>query len=141
MASPSPDPPRRPVVGVSALVRKDGAILLIRRRREPYAGRWSLPGGHVEFGERLADAAVREVREETGVVIDTPRQIETLEIMIPDDRGGLRNHILLVVFEGRFRAGTVSASDDAADARWVASDELAALDLTPEARRVIEASR
>jgi ADP-ribose pyrophosphatase YjhB (NUDIX family) len=140
MSAP-PSSTRRPVLGVSTLVRRDAAVLLIRRNRQPYQGWWALPGGHVEFGERLADAAIREVREETGIVIDTPRQIKTFEVLVPDGAGGLKNHIVLMVFEGRFLAGTISAADDAAEARWVPETDLGSLNVTPETLQVIEAAR
>ena len=136
MITPPSEAPRRPVIGVSVLVRKDGAVLLVRRSRAPFAGMWSFPGGHVEWGERLADAAIREVREETGVDIDRPVQIDTIEFLIPHE-SGIGRHIVLLVFEGRYVAGDVAAADDAADARWVAARELASLDVTTEARGII----
>jgi 8-oxo-dGTP diphosphatase len=126
----------RPVVGVSVFVRKDDAVLLVRRARPPFAGMWSFPGGHVEWGERLADAAIREVREETGVSIDQPARIDTIEFLIPGE-AGIGRHIVLLVFEGRYIGGDVVAADDAADARWVPVREIASLDVTREARDII----
>ena len=136
MASPTPESPRRPVVGVSVFVRKGDAALLVQRARPPFAGMWSFPGGHVEWGERLANAAIREVREETGIAIDRPVQIDTIEFLIPDETG-IGRHIVLLVFEGRYVAGNVAAADDATDARWVTAGELASLDVTREARGII----
>jgi 8-oxo-dGTP diphosphatase len=126
-------PPKRPVVGVSALVRRDGQVLLVRRGRPPSAGLWSLPGGKVEFGERLEAAAIREIREETGIAIDRLQRIDMAEIIgMPDW------HAVLVVFSGRYVAGDAVAGDDAAEARWVDRDGLTGLALTADSRRVIE---
>ncbi len=137
--SSHPDlPAQRPLLGVSALVRRDGEVLLVRRGRPPAAGLWSLPGGKVEFGERLEAAAIREIGEETGIAIDRLEQIDMAEIMLRDAAGAVDWHAVLVVFAGRCVAGAVRAGDDAAEARWVGGAELARLDLTEDTRRVIE---
>ncbi len=138
MDSPSPIPPRRPVLGVSALVRRDGKVLLVRRGRPPSPGLWSLPGGKVEFGERLEVAAIREISEETGIAIDRLERIDMAEIVLRDAAGSVDWHAVLVVFAGRYVAGDVTAGDDAADARWVDREGLARLELTEDTRRVIE---
>ena len=127
----------RPKVGVSVLVRHERRVLLIKRGSEPFAGMWSLPGGHVEAGETLAQAAAREAREETGVTVDEMSQIDIAEIILPGAGGGSVTHIVLVVFAGTYRSGTVTAADDALEARWVSATELAGLDLTEDTRRMI----
>jgi ADP-ribose pyrophosphatase YjhB (NUDIX family) len=129
----------RPRVGVSTLVRHEGRVLLIERAREPFAGMWSLPGGHVEAGETMAAAAAREVREETGAVVGDLSQIDFAEIILPDAGGGIADHIVLVVFAGTYRSGTIRAAGDAAAAQWVPASELAGLDMTEDTRRVIDA--
>ncbi len=137
MDSPPPIPPRRPVLGVSTLVRRDGKVLLVRRGRPPSAGLWSLPGGKVEFGERLEAAAIREIREETAIDIDRLERIDMAEIITRDADGTAEWHAVLVVFAGRYAGGEPQAGDDAAEARWVGGDELGGLDLTADSRRVI----
>lgn len=130
--------PRRPLVGVSALVRRNGQVLLVRRGQPPLAGQWSLPGGKVEIGERLEAAAIREILEETGIAIDHLARIDMAEIIVRDAGGAVASHAVLTVFAGRYVAGEVTAGDDAADARWVSRADLARLELTEDTRRVIE---
>jgi ADP-ribose pyrophosphatase YjhB (NUDIX family) len=122
----------RPILGVSALVIDGGRALLVKRGKAPLLGYWSLPGGHVEMGETLAAAAAREVMEETGVAARDLRQIETVEII----DGGAGQHIVLVVFRGE-GSGAPVAGDDAAEARWVALGEIAALQMVEETKQLI----
>ena len=127
----------RPVLGVSVLVREGGRVLLVKRARPPLQGYWSLPGGHVEGGETLAEAAAREVREETGVVVDDLRRIDLAEIIGRDEAGGVAYHFVLVIFAGRHRSGAPIAGDDAAEARWVGLDELGGLMTTDDTKRLV----
>ena len=127
----------RPVLGVSALIVDGGRVLLVKRGNAPLKGYWSLPGGHVEAGETLADAAAREVREETGIVAGDLRQIDLAEIIGRDGKSGIAHHIVLVVFAGRRTSGEPVAGDDAAEARWVGADEMAGLKMTEDTKRVI----
>jgi ADP-ribose pyrophosphatase YjhB (NUDIX family) len=127
----------RPVLGVSVLMVDDGRVLLVKRGNAPLKGYWSLPGGHVEAGEALADAAAREVREETGIVAGDLGQIDLAEIIDRDGESGIAHHIVLVVFAGRRIAGELVAGDDAAEARWVGADEMAGLKMTEDTKRVI----
>jgi len=127
----------RPILGVSTLVRHEGRVLLVKRARPPLQGYWSLPGGQVEGGETLAEAAAREVREETGITVDRLKQIDLAEIVTRDGGGGIASHFVLVVFAARYLSGTATAGDDAAEARWLAPAEFARLQMTEEARRVM----
>jgi 8-oxo-dGTP diphosphatase len=127
----------RPVLGVSVLVRDGGRVLLVQRARPPLQGYWSLPGGHVESGEMLKQAAAREVREETGIAVDELRQIDVAEIIGGDERSGTLHHFVLVVFAGRAAPGTPVAGDDAAKARWVEQSELDGLKMTDDTRRLV----
>jgi ADP-ribose pyrophosphatase YjhB (NUDIX family) len=129
-------PSSHPRVGVSALVWHEGRALLVRRGRSPLKDLWSLPGGHVEFGEPLEHAVAREVREETGLEIAVGRRLDVVEII---GTGGVSPayHYVLVVFAGALRSGTPLAGDDAAEARFVAPAEFAGLSMTEDTRRLV----
>jgi 8-oxo-dGTP diphosphatase len=115
-------PRRVPCAG--AIIRDEAArLLLIQRRNEPGAGRWSLPGGRIEAGETAEQAVVREVAEETGLVVSCGRLVGTVER--PGPPGSvyeIRDYAALVA------GGTLAAGDDAADARWVTPAQAAAMD-------------
>jgi ADP-ribose pyrophosphatase YjhB (NUDIX family) len=105
-----------------AVVRDDdGRLLLIRRGNEPSAGLWSLPGGRIEPGETAAEAAAREVREETGLDVSVGALLATVEI----------GHYLVHDFAATVVGGDLRAGDDAIDVRWCSDDEAAMLPLTP----------
>ncbi|WP_231511860.1 NUDIX hydrolase [Chondromyces apiculatus] len=109
-------------------------VVLVRRARPPLAGRWSLPGGSVEPGERLADAVVREVHEETGLAVQVGPLIEILEILEPP------YHYVILDYVCEIVSGVLRADDDASEAVMVPLDALSAYDLTEDAERVIQGS-
>jgi ADP-ribose pyrophosphatase len=123
--------PDAPVVGVGAVVVKDDRVLLVRRANEPSRGRWSIPGGTVELGETLAQAAAREVREECQVEVDVGPLLSTFDLIQRDAQGQIRYHYLLLDLAARHVRGEPVAGTDALEVRWVAEDELASLDLVP----------
>jgi len=131
---PAPD---RPALGVSALVWHDGRVLLVRRGRPPLKDLWSLPGGHVEFGESLRDAVTREVHEETSIEIGGLRRIDVVEIVGRASAETPASHHVLIVFSGEARSGRPVAGDDAAEARFVAPEEFDELPMTDDTRRLL----
>lgn len=110
--------PTHPRVGVGCLVWKDGQVLLIRRGKPPGHGEWSLPGGSQELGETLFEAAVREVREETGVVADPQSILTAVDNIVRDAEGRLRFHYTIVDVTAEWLSGDPVPGDDALDARW-----------------------
>ena len=115
--------PDRPVVGVGAVVVKDGKALIVKRAHEPRKGEWSLPGGRVELGETLIEAVRREIREETGLEIDVGPVVELFDRVHRHD-GRVRYHFVIVDYLCTCVGGALCASDDAEDAAWVTSEEL-----------------
>ena len=114
-----------PIVAVGAIVFDDlGRVLLIQRARPPSAGLWSLPGGRLEPRETLAQAVAREVREETGLIVEVGGLACVVERMADD------YHFVLLDYFARITGGTLAAASDARDARFVALDDIAALPTT-----------
>jgi ADP-ribose pyrophosphatase YjhB (NUDIX family) len=127
----SRDYPERPLLGVVAVVRRGGAFLLVERGREPNRGRWGFPGGLVELGESLFDAALRELAEETSVAAGAPRILTAFDGIEHDDEGRVRRHFAIVAVGLDWEAGEGSAADDAAALGWFGPDELEAIPALP----------
>jgi len=125
-----------PRVAVGAVVVEDGRALLIRRGKAPLRGRWSIPGGAVEHGERLEEALVREMREETGLEV---KPLELLTVFDRIDRDGdtVTFHYVILDYRCRRVSGEARAGSDALEVIWAGTEELEALDLTATAREVV----
>jgi ADP-ribose pyrophosphatase YjhB (NUDIX family) len=130
--------PDRPFLAVSVALWRDGRALLVRRARPPLAALWSFPGGLVEAGERLEEAAKREVKEETGLEIDIIEPIDRAEVIRRDDKGQVERHYVIIIFAGRFLSGEAKAGDDADAVAWVELSELAGYELTPDTARIMK---
>ena len=130
--------PDRPVAGVGAIILEGGRVLLVERGNEPLKGFWSIPGGALETGESLLEGVRREAREELGLEIEVGELVEVFERITRDAAGRVEYHYVLADYLCTVTGGTLRASDDAADARWVDRSELAAMALTAGTARVIE---
>jgi len=137
--------PEAPIVGVGAVIIEQNRVLLVQRGREPLKGKWSLPGGMLELGESLAEGVVREVREETGLIVEVLELVELLDRVhresIPDGER-VRYHYVIADYLCRVVGGTLQASSDADAVRWIERAEWnshSALALDPITIRVIEA--
>jgi len=113
-----------PVPAVIAVVIREGRALLVRRANPPDAGLWGFPGGKIEFGETVPDAAIRELREETGITGEAQGVITTLDILVPSEDGSLRQHYILIAVRCRWISGNPVAGDDALEARWFPIEDL-----------------
>lgn len=123
--------PQAPIVGVGAVVIREGQVLLVRRANEPNRGQWSIPGGTVELGETLAQAAAREVWEECQVQVEPGEVLSTFDLIRHDEQGKILYHYVLLDLAARYISGDPVAATDALEVRWVTAAELDQLDTIP----------
>jgi 8-oxo-dGTP diphosphatase len=133
--------PDRPLVGVGAVIFRGEEVLLVRRGQEPAKGSWSLPGGVVEVGESLEAAIVREVEEETGLVIRVLGITAVLERIYRDDVDKVPYHYVLIDFACEYVSGEVEPASDVTAARFVSLENLPELPLPAFTAKVIERAR
>jgi 8-oxo-dGTP diphosphatase len=129
--------PAHPVVGVGAVVVRDGKALIIKRAHEPRRGEWSLPGGLLELGESLQDAVRREIKEEAGLDIAVGPIIETFDRVHRDDQGKIRYHFVIVDFVCSAADGEAVPGSDADGVAWVRADEIDEYGVNDHAKAVI----
>ena len=130
--------PPRPVVGVGAVIVRDGHVVLIKRKYEPLAGHWSLPGGTLELGESLEAGVAREIREETGLDVEVGPVVEVFDRILLDAASKVQYHFVLIDYLCRPIGGTLQAGSDVDDAVWVEAQEIGAYDITAKATAIIE---
>ena len=129
--------PQSPRVAVGAFVFKDDRILLVQRGQSPAKGLWAIPGGSMELGETLQEAAEREIREETGLVIKAREPVFTFDVIERDDTGRIRYHYVIVDMLAEYVSGILQPGDDARDARWVSAREMGNLEVSRKTREVL----
>jgi 8-oxo-dGTP diphosphatase len=130
--------PKHPLPGVGALILRRKSILLVQRARDPLKGYWSLPGGLIEPGEKIEDALIREVREETGLIVRPKKLFEIFERIMPDAEGRAEYHYILHDYLCKVVGGELLAGDDASRVAWVERAKLKNLQLTEGTLEVIE---
>ena len=129
--------PDSPLVGVGAVIIEGDRVVLVRRGHPPLAGEWSVPGGVLEVGETLRQAAVREALEETGLRVEVGELLGVYDRILRDADERPRYHYVLIDFLCRKTAGDFQAADDAAEARWFTRAELVGLGLPEDTQDVI----
>lgn len=115
---------QRPHLAAIAVLVRETDVLLVQRSKDPDAGLWGFPGGHVELGETALQAAVRELREETGVLADAVDYLTNVDVLRHDDTGTVTAHFLLAAVLCDYHSGSPVADDDALDAKWIAFADL-----------------
>jgi len=130
--------PDSPQIAVGAVVIRDEKVLLVKRRKPPGKGLWSIPGGRVELGETLKEAAEREVKEEAGVIIRAKDQVYTFDLIDRDKQGCIRFHYVIVDLLADYVSGKPNPSSDACEARWVTPRELEELPVSRITREFLK---
>jgi 8-oxo-dGTP diphosphatase len=138
----SEQPKRSPIPAVGVVCLRGDDVLLVRRGTPPMEDRWSIPGGRIEWGERAADAALRELKEETSCEAELVGLVDVVDAVFTQ-RGEHEawGHYVLIDYAARWTSGEPQAGDDARDARFFSPDELETLGLWNETLRIITAAR
>jgi 8-oxo-dGTP diphosphatase len=130
--------PKHPVVAVGAVVFHNQRVLLVKRNRSPNKNSWAIPGGKVELGETLQQAAEREILEEAGIVIKAEDPVYTFDVIEYDAENRLRFHYVIIDLKARYIDGSLKASDDAAAAGWISSKTMITLPVNPTTRQLLK---
>jgi len=129
--------PDSPLVGVGAIIIDTGRVLLVKRGHPPLAGEWSIPGGALEVGEMVREAAMREVKEETGLSVEAAELLGVYDRVLRDGGGRILYHYVLIDFLCRRVAGELQPASDADEARWFTPEEAGKLPLAADTAEVI----
>jgi 8-oxo-dGTP diphosphatase len=122
--------PQRPYLAVSAAIIRAGKVLVVRRARSPAQNLYTFPGGAVEIGETLNEAAIREVREETSLTIEPLALAGHCEVITRDAQGRIERHFVILCLAARWHSGEPKLNEELDDARWIAPAEISALRTT-----------
>jgi 8-oxo-dGTP diphosphatase len=130
--------PDRPIVGIGAIIIRDGKILLERRGNEPGKGKWSVPGGIVELGESPELAVIREVEEETNLEVWNPVLMDVVNSLTVDETGKIKYHFVIIDYFVKVQNGETKAASDAKELAWVPLKEVFDYSLTSTIREFFE---
>jgi 8-oxo-dGTP diphosphatase len=129
--------PELPLVGVGAVIIENARVLLVKRAHPPLEAQWSIPGGVLEVGEMVREAAVREVREETGLIVEPGDLLGVYDRVLRNAEQRVQYHYVLIDFLCRPAGGELQAADDATEVRWYTCEELPVLRLAEDTLDVI----
>lgn len=129
--------PEVPLVGVGSIIIENDRVVLVKRAHPPIQGQWSIPGGVLEVGEMVREAAIREAREETGLIVEPDELLGVFDRILRDAEKRVQYHYVLIDFLCRRVGGELVAASDAAEVRWFTREELPALNLAEDTLEVI----
>ncbi len=138
MVSKNQNEQRFPQIGVGAVVFKEKRILLVKRKYNPGKGLWALPGGRVQWGESLRQAAEREVLEETAIRIEAGEIVFAFDLIDKSENDEINFHYVIVDLDGRYLSGEPQAADDALAANWFSPEEIKKMTLNPKTIELLE---
>jgi 8-oxo-dGTP diphosphatase len=130
--------PSTPLVGVGAVIIEHSRVLLVKRAHPPLQAQWSIPGGVLEVGELVREAAIREAREETGLTVEPGELLGVYDRVLRNAEQRVQYHFVLIDFLCRRVGGELQAATDAAEVSWFRSEELPALNLAEDTLDVIQ---
>ena len=130
--------PEHPLIGVGSIIIEGDGVVLVKRAHPPIQGQWSIPGGVLEVGEMVREAAIREAREETGLMVEPGELLGVFDRILRDPNRRVQYHYVLIDFLCRRVGGELLAASDAAEARWFTREELPALSLAEDTLEVIQ---
>ena len=133
--------PKKPIVGVGAIILDKDRILLEKRKNSPSKGKWSVPGGLVDLGESTEQAVIREVKEETGLEVDEPRLVDVVNYVSLGERGAVMYHYVIIDYLVTVKSGKLKAASDADALKWVPFNEVDEYDLTESFRQFFQRNR
>jgi 8-oxo-dGTP diphosphatase len=129
--------PEVPLVGVGAIIIEEARVVLVKRAHPPLEAEWSIPGGVLEVGELVREAAIREAREETGLAVETGELLGVFDRVLRDPEQRVQYHYVLIDFLCRRVGGDPVAASDAAEVRWFTPEQLPPLNLAKDTLDVI----
>jgi|SRR5579862_4355810 len=129
--------PEVPLIGVGAIIIEKDRVVLVKRAHPPLQAEWSIPGGVLEIGELVREAAVREAREETGLIVEASELLGVFDRVLRDADKRVQYHYVLIDFLCRRVAGDLAAASDAAEVKWFTREELPGLKLAEDTLDVI----
>ncbi|MCP8308498.1 MAG: NUDIX hydrolase [archaeon] len=130
--------PEHPMVGVGAFIKKNDSVLLVKREHEPGKGKWSLPGGLVNLGEKIRDAIKREVEEEVGLKVDVVNIVDVFDSVEYDGKCRVHFHYVIIGFMVKPVGGKVRGSKEASQVKWFKAEELKDLEMTVTTRKLLK---
>ena len=135
---PSGAYPNRPLVAVGAVVFNKDKVLLVLRAKPPAENRWTIPGGCVELGETLQEAAEREIWEETGLTIQAGKPVYTFDVIERDQKGKILFHYVIVDLAADYVSGELRPGDDAIDVCWASFKDVKRLKVSDATRKLLK---
>lgn len=129
--------PEVPLVGVGAIIIEDARVVLVKRAHPPLQAQWSIPGGVLEVGELVREAAIREAREETGLIVEPADLLGVYDRVLRDVEQRVQYHYVLIDFLCRRVGGELLAASDAVEVGWFTREQLPALKLAEDTQDVI----